>query len=96
MIPSLVRDGYKAYDPRAKAEILKKVFFSLPILADLSDILKYYYLRIVEEPRLVIEKEIIRVIKNTGSDKVLRSDNIPNRILYIIVSVTPVLIKRLF
>ena len=50
----------------------------------------------MEEPRLITEEEIIRIIKNTGPDKILESDSVSNRILHIIAGVTPALIKRLF
>ena len=79
-----------------KAKILKGIVFSKPIEVDLSDIANYSYPIPLEiEDKLTIE-EILAIYLRLKPNKALGPDNIPNRIIYILVRSRIILLERLF
>jgi len=70
--------------------------FPRPIEADLSDILDFTYPRPLEtENRLSID-EIYAACVRTKPDKAPGTNNIPNRIVYILAKSRITLLERLF
>ena len=96
VIPTLKRDARVAQDPQNKAELLKETHFPPSVKAKLDDIEGFIYPERVEMPNRLIEAEITQVIRQIKKDKALEPDEIPNRILHIVVETTSAFFMRVF
>ena len=83
-------------DPYGKAVLLREYYFPPPPEVDLSNIEGYEYSTPVMLSARLIQEEVIRVITKFKKDNIPGPDNIPNRILYLIVRETPTILVRLF
>jgi hypothetical protein len=95
-IPTLIHNERVAQDIRSKAELLRDTLFPPPAAADLSDIPGYEYPEPVEVPAELSIEEVRRAILKTKKDNAPGPDEIPNRVIHLIVHYSPGLIMRLF
>lgn len=69
-----------ATEPKEKIEELKKVLFSIPHSANLSNIQSFTYPDRLEIPK-IIQHEFFQIVKRLYARKALRPDHIPNKVL---------------
>jgi len=95
-IPTLKRDARVAQDIRSKAELLRDTHFPPPPEADLSDIPGFAYPTPLEVPAELSLAEVKRAILKTKKDNAPGPDEIPNRVIHLIIRTSPATIMRLF
>jgi len=68
-------------DIRSKIKFLREILLPSPSEADLSDILRYEYLKLLEMPIKLSIKKVKRAIRKIKKDIVLKLNKIPNKII---------------
>ena len=63
---------------------------------DLDDIEGFYYPLRISQQEEIIEREILEAVNRTSKDKALEPDELPNRVIQIVVQRRTPLIRRLF
>lgn len=94
--PTLKQGMYEAKDAKSKAELLRDTCFPPPPEVDLTDIEGFIYPQQITQDEEIAEREILKAISRTKKDKAPGPDDIPNRVVQILVREKTKLIKRLF
>ena len=87
---------YKVKDVELKARLLRDICFLPSLEVDLSDIKGFCYPSAISQQEEITEKEILKAVNRTSKDKAPGPDELPNRVIQLVVQEKTTLIRRLF
>jgi len=94
--PTLRQGLYEAKDAESKAKLLRDTCFPPPPEVDLDDIEGFHYPLRIPQQEEITEREILKAVNRTSKDKAPGPDELPNRVIQIVVRRRTPLIRRLF